>query len=122
MQVWDLWYPHAGAQGISFARGRLDDTNRLLVHAPPPVLNVEVRDDGGTLLAAARKLEREFYSPMMLLQREGARITRTELWPDASHAGLPVILPGGEVGILLSWWHSDAKDEWRWQVEFYNRR
>jgi hypothetical protein len=122
MQIWDLWYPHAGAQGIAFARGRLDDSDRLLVHAAPPVLNVDVRDDNGNLLASARKLERKFYSPMMLLQREGDRITRTELWPDESAIGTPVILGGGEVGVLKAWWHSDAKDEWRWQVEFYNRR
>jgi len=25
-QVWDLWYPNAAAQGLPFARGRLDAT------------------------------------------------------------------------------------------------
>jgi hypothetical protein len=122
MQIWDLWYPHAGAQGISFARGRLDDTDRLLVHAPPPVLQVEVRGDEGKLLARGEKLERDDWSPIALLQRSGDTVTRSEVWPDASHVGTPVILPGGEVGILRSWWNSDAKDEWRWDVEFYNRR
>jgi hypothetical protein len=33
-----------------------------------------------------------------------------------------VLFAGGEVGILLSWWNSPARDEWRWQVEFYNHR
>jgi hypothetical protein len=31
-----------------------------------------------------------------------------------------VILPGGEAGILKSWWHADDHSEWRWQIEFYN--
>jgi hypothetical protein len=33
-----------------------------------------------------------------------------------------VILPGGEVGTLVQWWHSDDRSEWRWQIELYNRR
>ncbi len=33
MQVWDLWFPEAAAQGLPFARGRLDATDVLLVHA-----------------------------------------------------------------------------------------
>ena len=39
-QVWDLWYPQAAAQGLSFARGRLAATDVLLVHAAPPLLDV----------------------------------------------------------------------------------
>ncbi len=42
LQIWDLWYPQAGATGISFARGRLEETNVLLVHAPPSIA------DGGS--------------------------------------------------------------------------
>ena len=39
LEVWDLWFPDAGATGICFARSRVDDQaagNRLLVHAAPP--------------------------------------------------------------------------------------
>jgi hypothetical protein len=122
MQIWDLWYPHAGAQGISFARGRLDDTECLLIHAAPPVLRVEVRDEAGNVVARADDLERSAYSPVTKLQREASGITRTDSWPDQSYLGLPIMLPGGEVAILTSWWHSEAQDEWRWNVEFYNHR
>jgi hypothetical protein len=122
VQIWDLWYPNAAAQGIAFARGRLDDTDRLLVHAAPSVLDVDVRDDNGNLLARGEKLARTLESPVALLTLDGDRITRADLWPDEAHLGLPVILHGGEVGILKSWWHSVARDEWRWQLEFYNRR
>ena len=45
--IWDLWYPHAGAPGVSFAHGRLNATETLFVHAPPPMLTVEVRSDKG---------------------------------------------------------------------------
>ena len=122
LQIWDLWYPAAGAQGLSFARGRLDETDRLIVHSAPDTLRVDVRDDEGNLLASGDGLKRTEDSPMTLLERAGERVTRRDLWPDASHLGLPVILPGGDIGILLSWWHSDAKDEWRWQLELYNHR
>jgi len=29
-QIWDLWTPEIAAQGLSFARGRLDATDVLL--------------------------------------------------------------------------------------------
>ncbi len=48
LQIWDLWYPQAASTGIAFARGRLDATNALLVHAPPPVLTAEVRSEDGS--------------------------------------------------------------------------
>jgi hypothetical protein len=44
-QVWDLWYPNAAATGLPFARGRLDATDVLLVHAAPETLDVWVRSD-----------------------------------------------------------------------------
>ena len=53
-QVWDLWIPDVGATGISFARGRLDATNVIIVHAAPEKLNVEVRDHQGNVLAQER--------------------------------------------------------------------
>lgn len=43
MQTWEVWYPKAAATGLPFARGRLDPTNTLLVHAAPDVLTVEVQ-------------------------------------------------------------------------------
>jgi hypothetical protein len=121
-QVWDLWYPNAGAQGLSFARGRLDTTDRLLVHASPDALRVEVQTDTGELIAFGDQLKRTEDSPMTLLERSGKSIMRRDLWPNDSHVGLPVIFAGGEVGVLLSWWNSDARDEWRWRVELFNHK
>jgi hypothetical protein len=122
MQTWDLWIPDAAATGVSFARGRLDATEVLLVHAPPEKLTVEVRDGGGALVARAQDLPRTMDSPMLRLRREGERITREDFWPSNADLGTPVLLPGGEVGILKAWWHASDLSEWRWQVEFYNHR
>ena len=122
MQIWDLWFPHAAAQGLPFARGRLDATKVLLVHAAPEALDVAVRSDDGRLLASGKGLWRTAERPMARLTVHGERIEREELWPSNEDIGRPVILPGGEVGILLDWWNADDGSEWRWQIEFYNHR
>jgi hypothetical protein len=122
LQVWDLWYPKAGATGVPFARGRLDKTNILLVHAPPPVLTVEVRSESGQRLAYAQDLQQTAERPMARLTVQGERIAREDLWPAQSDIGHVIILPGGEVGKLISWWNAEDGTEWRWQVEFYNHR
>ena len=122
LQIWDLWYPQAGATGLSFARGRLDKTNTLLVHAPPPMLTVEIRSDDGRRLAYARDLAQTADRPMARLTLWGEQISREDLWPTENDIGLVIILPGGEVGKLVSWWNAEDGSEWRWQVEFYNHR
>jgi hypothetical protein len=121
-QIWDLWYPNAAAQGLAFARGRLDATDVLLVHAAPETLDVAVRDDNGNVLAQGKTLARTADRPMARLTVHGDRIEREDLWPTEHDQGRPVILPGGEVGILLDWWNADDGSEWRWHVEFYNHR
>ncbi|HZQ06923.1 MAG TPA: hypothetical protein VFD70_10120 [Anaerolineae bacterium] len=122
IEIWDLWYPHGGATGVPFARGRLDATNILIVHAPPESLTVEVRTDDGQRLAYGKDLPRTADRPMARLMRRGETIERQDTWLHESDIGRPVILPGGEVGIILSWWNADDGSEWRWQVEFYNHR
>ena len=121
-QIWDLWYPNAAAQGLPFARGRLDATDCLLVHAAPAVLDVSVWDDGGRLIARGKNLERTAERPMARLTARADRIEREDLWPEETDLGRPVILPGGEVGILRSWWNAADGSEWRWQIELYNHR
>lgn len=122
LQIWDLWYPQAAATGIPFARGRLDATNILLVHAAPPMLTVEVRSESGERLAYAQDLPQTADRPMARLTLQGDRITREDVWLTQEDVGSVVILPGGEVGRLLNWWNAEDGSEWRWQVEFYNHR
>ncbi len=123
MEIWDIWYPDAGAQGLSFSRSRIEYTDRVWVHAAPHTLRIEVRSDDGARLAFGDQLRRQgAYFPMTFLTRDGSHITREDRWPKASDLGIPVLLPGGEAGILKAWWNDDDGQEWRWSVEFYNSR
>ncbi len=122
LQIWDLWYPQAAATGVAFARGRMNPTNILLVHAAPPMLTVEVRSDSGKRIAYAQDLPQTADRPIARLTLQGSTLTREDLWPTPGDIGQLVILPGGEVGQLLSWWNAEDGSEWRWQVEFYNHR
>lgn len=122
-QIWDLWFPSAGATGVSFARARMDADaagDRLLVHAAPPRLEVTVRDEDGLAVASGKDLERDEPGPMCYLVRDGAKIRLESGWPDERDIGRLVILPGGEAGTLRRWWHADDRSEWRWEIEFYN--
>ena len=122
LQLWDIWYPQAGSTGLSFARGRLAATKTLLVHAPPPMLTVEIRSEKGSRLAFSQDLPQTADRPMARLTRRGERVMRQDLWPTQEDIGQLVLLPGGEVGVLLQWWNAEDGSEWRWQVEFYNHR
>ena len=120
LETWDLWIPDAAATGVPFARGRLAATQVLIVHSAPHLLSVEVRDGRGALVAGGHDLERSQQIPMTRLRREGAAIIREDFWPSEADYGAPVLLPGGEVGLLREWWHRDDHREWRWTIEFHN--
>jgi hypothetical protein len=122
MHEWDLWYPKAGATGIPFARGRLAPSPVLLVHAAPPVLSVTVRDAEGRVVAAAEDLEATGETPIARLRVDYQEITREDIWPTELDLETPVLLPGGEVGILKAWWNAPDQSEWRWQIELYNHK
>jgi hypothetical protein len=121
-QIWDLWIPDVASQGISFARGRLEATAVLLVHAAPQKLTVQVYDEQYSLLAQGVDLARTTDSPIARLQLQGQQISRQDIWPTSEDYGLPVLLPGGEVGILQSWWNDGERQQWRWRIELYNHR
>ncbi len=118
--TWEIWYPKAASTGLLLGRGRLAPTDSLLVHATPDVLTAEVRDGRGTRLAFGKDLERTLQSPICLLRVRGDAIEREDIWPEEQHLGLPLLLPGGEVGILTTWWNADDRKEWRWRIELSN--
>lgn len=120
LQTWDLWIPDAAATGVPFARGRLDPTGVLLVHSAPHLLTVEVRDGSGALVARGADLARTDQVPMTRLRIEGGQVLREEVWPQEADQGSPVLLPGGEVGLLRGWWNREDRREWTWTVEFHN--
>jgi hypothetical protein len=107
--------------GFEFARcTTAGGLARVLVHAAPAQASVEIFDDDDRLVARA-ELDREGdYSPMTLLEIGGGGVKRSEVWPDESLYGVPVLLPGGEAGVLERWEHSPQRDWWRWSVEFTN--
>ena len=123
MQTWELYYPGASATGLYFARCRIDATVVVWVHAAPERLAVVVRGEDDEVVVRASDLRRsgERY-PMTRLQIAGSDVIREDRFPRDEDLGAVVLLPGGEAGRLLSWWNRDDGREWRWQVEFYNRR
>lgn len=104
------------------ARSRIDQTDSVIVHAAPDVIAVEVYDEARDLVARGRNLSRTLESPMCRLRIVSGAVTREDIWPTDVDIGAIVLLPGGEAGVLKSWWNADDHGEWRWQVEFYNSR
>jgi hypothetical protein len=123
LQTWELWYPGAAATGLEFARGRLDPTDVLWVHAAPRKVAVTVRQGDDRVTARGESLERDGpYYPTTRLWIDGDQVLREDRWPTDEDMGSLIILPGGEVGTFLTWWNAPDGSEWRWSVEFYNHR
>ena len=122
VEIWDLWYPKAAATGIPFARSRIVPQEVVLVHAAPESLTVTVRSEDGAVKAEGEDLKATRESPMTRLLCMGGKVVREDAWPEAGDIGRIVILPGGEAGVLRSWWHAEDHSEWRWEVEFYNHK
>ena len=55
-------------------------------------------------------------TPMCVVSMEAH--TRADLWPSSEHQGLPVLLPGGEVGRLLAFDHAEDGSSWSYRLEF----
>lgn len=123
LQTWELWYPAAAATGLEFARGRIDPTEVLWVHAAPERLAVTVRAGDERIVGRGEPLERHGpYLPMTRLALEAGVVRREDRWPTQDDLGTLVILPGGEVGVLIAWWNAEDGSAWRWSVEFSNHR
>jgi hypothetical protein len=58
--------------------------------------------------------------PITLVRMEER--VRRDLWPGEEHAGLPMLLPGGEVGRLREFDHADDGSTWRYVLEFRGAR
>jgi hypothetical protein len=123
LETWELWFPGGGATGLEFARGRIDPTEVLWVHAAPSRLAVTVREGDERVIARGEPLHREGpYYPTTRLSLHGAEVRREDRWPTPDDIGSLIILPGGEVGKLTDWWNAEDGSEWRWRIELYNHR
>ncbi|GAB3193350.1 hypothetical protein GCM10027261_08240 [Geodermatophilus arenarius] len=121
--TWDLRGRDGGMNGLDFCRAlTAGGFSRVLVHAAPARLAVRVTADDDTVVARGDADRDGDYSPVTLLELTDGGLRRSEVWPDESHLGLPVLLPGGEVGVLLRWEHAPDRSWWRWAVEFSNHR
>jgi hypothetical protein len=121
-QFWTVRYPFAASTGIEFARGRLAPTEMLLVHAAPDAISVDVHDAETSALVASGTdlLRRGSATPMTRLVLVGSAIRRDDVWPADSDLGTPVLLAGGEVGILESWWNAEDLRSWEWTLRLRN--
>jgi hypothetical protein len=120
--VWTIRSPDGASLGLEFAHCLMDPCDRVLAHALPERADVEVRDENGNRVAKGAGLAGESPAPMSSLTIVDGDVRRENVWPTSEDLGVPVILAGGEVGLLERWWHADDRSEWRWSVEFYNRR
>ena len=121
LEIWDVWYPNAGARGLSYALGAMEHNDNVWLHAAPDALRIEVRNESGERIAYVDQLARtSAYFPMTRIIRSGHTFTREDRWPTNADIGAHVLLPGGEVGVLKSWWNAADGSEWRWDIEFYN--
>jgi hypothetical protein len=121
-EVWEIRNPDGAALGLEVARGRMAPHRQVLAHALPSRVDIWIYDSKGHLVAEAQDLEDRTPRPMSRLLVRGRTITRENVWPGPEDLGLPVILPGGEVGILKEWWNAEDGSEWRWVIELHNRR
>ncbi len=117
---WTVWFPDAAATGLLLARGRIEPSDTILLHAAPARISVEVTDEEGHRLAFGKNLERTQETPICRLRRQGEEIQREDIWPTEADLDTIVLLPGGEAGYLKQWWHADDRQSWRWQAEFFN--
>jgi hypothetical protein len=121
--IWEVRNPDGGSTGLEFARARMEEHDHVLGHALPERVDVDVTDEEGTLVARGTGLEHDAVTPMSRLDLTGdGSIERANVWPAGQDLGKPVILPGGEVGILREWWNADDGSEWRWTIELSNHR
>lgn len=107
--------------GLEFARCTTAGGHaRALVHAAPALAAIEVTTDEGDVIARGDVDRQGAYSPMTLIELDGGAVRRSEVWPTEAFHGVPVLLPGGEVGLLRTWEHAADHSWWRWTVEFSN--
>jgi hypothetical protein len=87
---------------------------RLLVHGAPRFLRYRAAE--GEKDAWVGPLEQSGDECMALIDLDGG--TRTEVWPGDEHLGLPVFLPGGHAGRLMSFELSEDRTSWTYALEF----
>lgn len=121
--VWDLRNPDGAMTGMPWGRALMAAHDSVLAHSLSERIDIEVRTADGEQVARVENLaDPSATTPMSRLDLRDGTVVRANVWPDESDLGKPVILPGGEVGILVEWWNEPDGSAWRWRVEFSNAR
>ena len=113
--AWAVETSKDGVRWRFLGRGWTKPGEPLLLHGASAL--VRFKSASGEF---SRPLERTADSPITLLDLEHQ--TREDLWPGEEHVGLPVLLPGGEVGRLLRFERSSDGERWTWALEFRGMR
>ena len=119
-QLWELRNPDGGPTGLEWARAKIGIVDRVLLHAAPERLDVQIYDEAGGLVAQGRDIHADGATPISRLTLNEGRFERENIWPTEADLGTVVILPGGEAGILTAWWNADDERSWRWSIELSN--
>jgi hypothetical protein len=118
-ECWAVETSKDGSKWRYFGKAWKSPGEPVLMHAPVrwvryrqliPVESAEWSDP----------VESEAATPISIVSMEAG--TRDDLWPDESHLGLPMLLPGGEVGRLLAFEHAEDGSTWRYSLEFRGAR
>ena len=119
--TWSIRSNDGAMNGLEFSRcTTAGDLPRVLVHAAPGNAKVEVTDADDRVVARGDVQRVGEYSPMTLLELHGSTIRRSEVWPTEELYGMPVLLAGGEAGLLTKWHHAEDQSWWQWSLEFSN--
>lgn len=119
--TWNIRSRDGAMNGLEFARcTTAGGFSRVLIHAAPALAQIEIITADDQSLARGDLDRRGEYSPMTLIELDPPALRRSEVWPTEELYGLPVLLAGGEVGILRNWQHAEDRSWWRWSVEFSN--
>lgn len=120
---WHIRSSDGGMNGLEFTTAlTAGDLDQVFLHAAPTHASIEVRADDDTLIAKGDVERNGEYTPMTLITITGSNVGREEIWPTDDHIGMPVLLAGGEVGVLTAWRHAEDRSWWQWSVEFSNHK
>lgn len=115
-EAWIIETSKDGERWRFFGKAWVLPEERLLIHGLPRYVRVRrlEQPEFGAVMP------RTGPEPMALIDLAGG--VRSEIWPDLAHYGLPVLLPGGEVGRLQKFEHTPDGEEWTWALEFRGSR
>jgi len=118
-ECWAVETSKDGSKWRFFGKAWKSPGEPVLMHAPVRWLRFR-RLIPSEVAEWSEPLEASAETPMSIVSMEEA--TRADVWPDESHVGMPMLLPGGEIGRLQSFEHAEDGSTWRYALEFRGAR